>query len=57
MWVRLCEFTDGYEPDPDIDPVGWFIDVDDLAWASGQDARDYAAAILLACDIAEGVTR
>ena len=30
------------------------VDLDGLAWVNGHDARDYAAAIVAACDLIEG---
>lgn len=32
------------------------IDLDGLVWVSGQDARDYAAAIIAACDLIDAAT-
>jgi hypothetical protein len=32
------------------------IDVDEYRWVNGQDARDYAAAIVAACDLIDAAT-
>ena len=43
-WAPTCTVTNGEQ----------LVDVRDVDWASGQDARDLAAAIVQACDLIEG---
>lgn len=45
-WCPTDESTEGQ-------PV---IQVDDYQWVSGQDARDYAAAIIQACDLIDAAS-
>jgi hypothetical protein len=54
--VGNVHVTIEWAPDDVLTDGAPVIDVDEYRWVSGQDARDYAAAIAAACDLIDAAT-